>query len=300
MYPETARQVVLSWSPAHALLFGTLLTTSLCAWLRWDLAAWGLGVLSLGVGLGTGHIRPLGAAAIAAFAALNGLQSRRLGRGTKNVMLALAHGGLALALYDHRVPGFTNWQWLEPMQFRTDGSLFVSYLNTDKILVGSLLLLNLPSPWASGARSLGRALRAAWLPTVLTVLGLMAPAVLSGHVRLDLCWHPLLPLWTLHNLVLVVLHEEVMFRFLLPKILAEALAPWHASAWATLGLAAAAFGGCHYRGGLTYVVLATLAGLGYGWASHRARGLAGSIFAHFCLNAVHFVFFTYPSLARLP
>ncbi|MCI5120133.1 MAG: CPBP family intramembrane metalloprotease [Candidatus Electrothrix sp. AUS4] len=53
----------------------------------------------------------------------------------------------------------------------------------------------------------------------------------------------------------------------------------------------------HYAGGVTYIVLATVAGLGYGWTYLRTEQLEASILTHFLLNCIHFVFFTYPALA---
>ena len=69
--------------------------------------------------------------------------------------------------------------------------------------------------------------------------------------------------------------------------------------WARfLSVAAGLFGLVHAGGGPTYVVLATLAGVGYGWVFLRTGRIEASILTHFALNAVHFLGFTYPALAR--
>lgn len=52
-------------------------------------------------------------------------------------------------------------------------------------------------------------------------------------------------------------------------------------------------------GGPTYVVLSTVAGVGYGRAYlHAGNRIEASLLAHFTLNAVHFLGFTYPALSR--
>lgn len=56
------------------------------------------------------------------------------------------------------------------------------------------------------------------------------------------------------------------------------------------------FGLAHVGGGYTYAMLATVAGIGYGYAYYRSGRIETAILTHFLLNAVHAVFFTYPAL----
>lgn len=60
--------------------------------------------------------------------------------------------------------------------------------------------------------------------------------------------------------------------------------------------AATVFGLAHWGPGWQWVLLATLAGIGYGLA-YRYGGLAAAIATHFGLNLLHFGLFTYPMLA---
>ncbi|MNP62935.1 CAAX amino terminal protease self- immunity [compost metagenome] len=57
------------------------------------------------------------------------------------------------------------------------------------------------------------------------------------------------------------------------------------------------FGLAHIGGGWQWVLLATLAGTGYGIAYHRG-GLAAAVSTHFGFNLLHFGLFTYPMLSR--
>jgi membrane protease YdiL (CAAX protease family) len=153
------------------------------------------------------------------------------------------------------------------------------------------------APWARHAgRLTWAALRRVILPTCGIVAMLLPLALMAGHIRFEPMVHPLLPLFVVHNLLLVAMPEEVLFRGMLPHLLRHTLpAPW-----ATPGriwvLAALAFGLGHLGGGPAYALLSFLAGLGYAAAAHRAGGLAGSILAHTAVNVVHFVLFTYPAL----
>lgn len=52
------------------------------------------------------------------------------------------------------------------------------------------------------------------------------------------------------------------------------------------------FGLVHFGGGIRYVVLATIAGVGYGLAFHRSGRIEMSMLAHFTVNSIRFLFFT--------
>ncbi|WP_310694983.1 CPBP family glutamic-type intramembrane protease, partial [Burkholderia multivorans] len=65
---------------------------------------------------------------------------------------------------------------------------------------------------------------------------------------------------------------------------------------AALAIAALAFGAAHAAGGWPWIVLGTVAGIGYGIAWRRG-GLFAAALAHVGLNVVHFALFTYPMLA---
>jgi hypothetical protein len=64
-----------------------------------------------------------------------------------------------------------------------------------------------------------------------------------------------------------------------------------------LAVAGAVFGLAHYAGGIQYVLLATIAGIGYGWIYWRTNRIEASILTHFLVNTTHIVVFTYPALA---
>jgi hypothetical protein len=54
------------------------------------------------------------------------------------------------------------------------------------------------------------------------------------------------------------------------------------------------FGLAHFPGGATYVIVASVAGIGYGYAYYLTGRIESAILTHFFLNSAHFLFFTYP------
>lgn len=78
--------------------------------------------------------------------------------------------------------------------------------------------------------------------------------------------------------------------------LAEHLKRYPYGNYLALVLASILFGLMH-MGGWIYVLLATSAGMFYGWIYQKTRSVEASIITHFLLNAMHFIGFTYPALA---
>ena len=86
------------------------------------------------------------------------------------------------------------------------------------------------------------------------------------------------------------------FRHLVQGGLQDWLGGTTRARWIALAVGGVVFGLVHLAGGWTYVALATLAGLGYGWIYGASGSIAASILAHTGLNLLHFLFFSYPGL----
>ena len=95
--------------------------------------------------------------------------------------------------------------------------------------------------------------------------------------------------------VLTALPEEALFR----GVVQSAIATRRADETGRLAILGAGllFGLTHMAGGPLYVLVASAAGVGYGWIDASTRSIGLAIVAHAGLNAVHLVLFTYPALA---
>jgi uncharacterized protein len=210
------------------------------------------------------------------------------------VMLAMCAG-----LMLHVVPGFANRRILNNVVLGPGAAPYSQYLNVDKLVAG-LFLLVLYAPELltrdEGLRHLrGFAWRFAALVSVVIVL-----ALTLGSVRWDPKWPSWFPLWAAILLVFAVMPEEALFRGVVQTWLTRRLGRSRAAEVSSMTIAGALFGIAHLAGGLTYVVLAGVAGIGYGWIFATTRSISAAIAAHAGLNVVHFLLFTYPALALPP
>jgi membrane protease YdiL (CAAX protease family) len=217
--------------------------------------------------------------------------------GWRRVLAAAVVLGGAAGLMAHVWPGFANPRVIDGVRFTPDAVPFSLFVNFDKTLI-ALALLGLAHPRASSGvewRAIGVAvLRAA--PVLLGAVLIGSYAL--GYVR----WAPKLPaeapLWLAVNLLFTCTAEEALFRGFIQGGLRRAWSGVRGGPWLALAVAAVLFGLAHAAGGWRYVLLATVAGVGYGWVYERTQRVEASILLHWALNATHLFLFTYPALAR--
>jgi uncharacterized protein len=202
---------------------------------------------------------------------------------------------LAAGLMTHLLPGFNNPRIISAQQFTSDAIPFRLHLNFDKTAVG-LILIGFCHPRIHHVAEWKQMIvRAAPIAGGLIVM-VMVLAFALGYVRFE----PKFPreawLWLWVNLCFTCLAEEAVFRGFIQRQLQHAWRNVRGGAWLALGVAAILFGLAHSGGGAAYVTLATIAGVGYGWAYLRTGRIEASILTHFALNATHFLGFTYPAL----
>lgn len=203
---------------------------------------------------------------------------------------------LAVLLFLHWLPGYHNPLVIPRAALTPDAVPFAMYLNLDKPLVAFwVVLVAAPAMAGASARATLTAALAACAGAIAACLGL---ALALGVVG----WAPKWPdsgwLWLINNALLVTLAEEALFRGYVQERLTRAWRgrPWGATA--ALLVAALLFGLAHYAGGWQWMLLAGIAGVGYGLA-YRHGGLAAAVLAHLGLNAAHYGLFTYPMRAAL-
>ncbi len=205
------------------------------------------------------------------------------------VMLAMSAGLLA-----HVFPGFANPRVLDAVVLSPDSAPYTKFLNFDKGVMG-LFLLGLVAPARTVRPSRLPASAFLWRLALVTTV-VIAATVATGHAR----WDPKLPAWWpmwLGSMVfLTALPEEAVFRHLVQGGLQDWLGGTVRARWIAIGVSGVLFGLAHLAGGWTYVALATLAGLGYGWIYAASDSIAMAILAHTGLNLAHLLLFSYPAL----
>jgi membrane protease YdiL (CAAX protease family) len=207
------------------------------------------------------------------------------------VMLAMCAG-----LMLHVMPGFNNRRLLSSVVLGPGAPPYSQYLNIDKLVAG-LFLLVLYAPELLTRDEGWRHRRAfVWRFAVLVAVVIVL-ALALGYVRWDPKWPAWFPLWAGTLLVFAVMPEEALFRGVIQTWLGRRLGRSRAAEVSSMMIAGALFGIAHSAGGVTYVVLAGVAGIGYGWIFSATRSISAAIAAHTGLNAVHFLLFTYPALA---
>jgi uncharacterized protein len=207
------------------------------------------------------------------------------------IMLALGVG-----FFVHAIPGFDNPRVLTDIVLSPGAVPYTKFLNFDKGLA-ALFLLGLYAPERpaddEGAQHLGEIV---WRVAVVVAV-LLALAASIGYVR----WDPKLPswwaLWLWSMVFLTALPEEAAFRGIIQTWLARRFAGAPRAAMIAVAGAGVLFGLAHAAGGPLYILLASTAGIGYGWVCATTKSLGGAIAAHTALNTVHLLFFTYPALA---
>jgi membrane protease YdiL (CAAX protease family) len=265
--------------------------------------------LAVGSGFAAGVLSPAALLPIAAFGALCWAFSLRLTQAMR-VPLAIAVVLASLALMAHVVPGFSNVLIVKDAIVSQEAPPFTLYLNFDKALIG-LFLLFFATPLITSRAEWLHMLRAA-LPRILIVIGVvLAAAFALGYVRFEPKWPAFFPFWAWANLLFTCTAEEAVFRGVIQRTLAgdaRSVAGGNARGDArdastrrsivALVVAAVLFGAVHFAGGPRAIVMAAIAGAGYGWVYWRSGNrIEASILAHFLLNVTHILLFTYPMLA---
>lgn len=210
----------------------------------------------------------------------------------------LGHGAFivtGLALAAHLLPGFNSAKVFDAVRFSPEAAPFSMSLNLDKPLIGFWVLLF--CPWILTSVALARSMKVAALSLIATTVLCMATAVALGVTGWAAKWPEHGTLWLLNNLLLVTITEELFFRAYLQGALQQIFNKTWLGSTLAIGIAAILFGLAHFGSGWQWVLLASLAGVGYGIA-YRFGGLQAAVISHFGLNLIHFGLFTYPMLDR--
>ncbi|KQQ45853.1 hypothetical protein ASF61_19580 [Duganella sp. Leaf126] len=236
---------------------------------------------------------------VAALAALATTASAAAGsrKPAKRIVAGLFTAVLALALATHWLPGFDNPLLLRRVVLSHGATPFTQYANLDKGAAG-LILVALLCKRTRTWREFGAMLATAWPLMLVTLAAVFGLGMGLGLVRPDVKWSGLTTQFIAVNLFFTVVAEEAFFRGLLQERLAAALDGTRYGACLAVAVSAVLFGAVHLGGGPLFALMAGVAGLGYAVVYQWTRRIEAAILLHIVVNAVHFIFFTYPSLLK--
>jgi hypothetical protein len=204
---------------------------------------------------------------------------------------------LSVALSLHVLPGFHNLLIQPPTRLTPRSAPYEQWLNFDKTIAGLLILgicyrglIQTPAQFAEASK------RAA-LPAAVTILVVVSASAASGYVQWDPKWLGQFWIWGALNLLSTCMSEEAFFRGFIQAEIARHLGSRRGATLVSIGCSAGLFGIAHIAGGWGYAGLASMAGAGYAIVFHRSKRIEMSMLTHFGLNTVHFLLFTYPSIA---
>jgi hypothetical protein len=197
----------------------------------------------------------------------------------------------------HLIPGFSNPKIISNLIITKGAIPYSLYLNFDKTLVG-LFILAFCHQKIFTIKNWILVIKNTISQGFLLILLVMVIALTIKYVQWEIKFPILFPLWLWVNLFLTCTAEEAFFRGFLQKHMVSHFKTIKFGNLIGILLASLLFGFAHYAGGINLIFLATIAGLGYGWIYHSTGTIESSILTHFSLNTIHFIFFTYPALAK--
>jgi membrane protease YdiL (CAAX protease family) len=196
---------------------------------------------------------------------------------------------------NHKIPGFNNWLILPEFVLSSDAFPISLYLNFDKAIIG-LFIIGFGMSTVGSLRECSSLFKMT-LPIIFyTASVLLGLSLATGYVRVDLKWFEFSWIWLLVNLLFTCVAEEAFFRGFLQHKLTLLMQFLKFGSFISWIFSSILFGLAHLAGGWGYVCLSTVAGLFYGHAFRKTSKIEASILVHFSVNAIHFLFFTYPAL----
>lgn len=202
--------------------------------------------------------------------------------------------GMGICFIIHCLPGFNVLPVYQDIQLSPLSKPFNMYLSFDKgvmaLILGCFIRPSLNNTQQISLWNRHVIFALSGSIAVISILGL-----LSRYIAIDPKFSPLFFIWGIHNLFFVCFAEELLFRGVIQKTFSDFFEKYHLGFILPLLLSSILFGLVHYKGGIAYIGLATITGIFYGYAYQKTKRVEAAILVHFCLNASHFLLFTYPS-----
>lgn len=291
-------------TPEMMFITFALLAIAICAvWLqpvrigeRIAIAPWtGFFIAAIACGLAADVLRPLSLVSLGLFCGAAYLTQASKQKPMQSLFFGTCTAILALGLALHRLPGFNNPVLMSGMTLSADAAAFTQYANFDKGAAGLILLAFMCSR-ANSAPEWRNLFKQTCPVALITIVAVLGAATCIGYVKPDFKIAQATALFLVVNLFFTVVAEEAFFRGFLQNRLALSLTRFRYGRLIAVIFSSLLFGAAHAAGGGAYVLLATLAGLGYAYAYYLTLRIEAPVIVHFAVNTVHFVGFTYPHL----
>ena len=253
-------------------------------------------LLFLAAGLTSGWLEPVALLSIATLGVVVWRHTAAHSSLAKRTSLALLIV-VALIFAAHLPPGFKTLELWPNTQLSAHSGWSALRFTADKPMVALFLLLAYRSTLCTRITDWITALSLVIRPTLIGITCVHLAGLAIGYVVIDLSLSPIVIVWFFRNLLFTVVAEELFFRTVIQSGLEHGLPGPHA-AYSALGITALLFGAVHLYAGWQYGLLATLAGLVYGYAYHKSRRVEMAIIAHILLNFGHVLLLSYPSIDR--
>jgi membrane protease YdiL (CAAX protease family) len=190
----------------------------------------------------------------------------------------------------HALPGFNNFHLIINYKITVDAVPYNLFVNFDKPIIGIVLygfLLHKPSTISEIGRDLFKCKHI----IICAIVTILSSAYWLGFVKFELKYPHFFKIWLALNTITVIT-EEVFFRGWFFNLLYQRF-----SMYSSIIISSLVFGIFHYRGGVPYILLATIASIFYSYIYVRTNKIENSIILHLMINVIHILFLTYPALA---
>lgn len=190
----------------------------------------------------------------------------------------------------HLIPGAAPLIVIAGYQKTADSMLYTLGFSFDKTLAPLALMIIMPAMVLT--KKCGHSLPVLLAVIAGGILSILLLAWATGFIKPDVAVPGWTGLFILKMICYTAFAEEVFFRGYVQNLLTARWGP-------TVGviIAAVLFGVAHSGGGVTLVVLSSLAGIVYGLSYHLSGRLWTPVAVHTALNTAHLILFTYPAAA---
>ena len=207
---------------------------------------------------------------------------------------------LALAL--HWVPGFNNLPIVIDERITSDAIAFTFYANFDKAMAGLFLCAYFYSNKKALKADSNKVSRLNVKQPIFIIIATVLASLTVALILELVSFNPKVPdFWLAFiaiNLLFTCVAEEALFRGLLQTKLSQIISSTRLALLAPI-MTAAVFALAHFAGGINYVLVSFIAGLGYSYIFYKTQRLEWAIICHWLVNVFHFFLFTYPMLSKI-